>query len=179
MRYLFQSTFPRRERLSSVQTLSNWLQFQSTFPRRERRAISGYTSCAACFNPRSRVGNDIHERIRSDIPFGFNPRSRVGNDFFHIIYNNFFCCFNPRSRVGNDSCAAGLQCWGSCFNPRSRVGNDSAFFEKIAFFKKFQSTFPRRERQKCHLFTTQSLEFQSTFPRRERRPGSYHGLIFS
>ena len=36
--FMFQSTFPRRERLTKVATDAITAAFQSTFPRRERRA---------------------------------------------------------------------------------------------------------------------------------------------
>ena len=35
--------------------------------------------------------------------FHFNPRSRVGSDLHHPHYCSIFCNFNPRSRVGSDT----------------------------------------------------------------------------
>ena len=58
-RQLFQSTFPRGERLGISLIICGDLRFQSTFPRGER---------PVCYEP---PGEDQN----------FNPRSRVGNDF--------------------------------------------------------------------------------------------------
>ena len=58
--YGFQSTFPRRERQDNVQNTAATIRFQSTFPRRERRFLPQWSTDYACFNPRSREGNDCH-----------------------------------------------------------------------------------------------------------------------
>ena len=59
--------------------------------------------------------------------------------------------FNPRSRVGNDrsSCAETNDI--NDFNPRSRVGNDCKVGDTVYVPTRFQSTFPRGERQFCHI----------------------------
>ena len=56
---LFQSTFPRGERLIGADGTLEDRQFQSTFPRGERPTeyVGNYTLLLN-FNPRSRVGND-------------------------------------------------------------------------------------------------------------------------
>ena len=55
------------------------------------------------------------------------------------------------------------------FNPRSLVGNDRTSKVDMDKLNKFQSTFPRGERQtgSCDLSSVQP--FQSTFPRGERQ----------
>ena len=57
--------------------------------------------------------------------------------------------FNPRSRVGNDrsSCAETNDI--NDFNPRSRVGNDCKVGDTVYVPTRFQSTFPRGERQRA------------------------------
>ena len=55
---LFQSTFPRGERLSTLFTSIRDIAFQSTFPRGERRSSAFFQSSLFHFNPRSLVGND-------------------------------------------------------------------------------------------------------------------------
>ena len=54
--------------------------FQSTFPRGERLASERHLRLFLYFNPRSRVGNDHSSLFRIKKSVNFNPRSRVGND---------------------------------------------------------------------------------------------------
>ena len=83
--------------------LSSMKIFQSTFPRGERLHVGRQTATEVDFNPRSRVGNDemlgkLYRRIprfQSTFPRGERPCCRSGTD---LSLN-----FNPRSRVGNDS----------------------------------------------------------------------------
>ncbi len=61
--------------------------FQSTFPRGERLSFS-LQNCiySRDFNPRSREGNDVCQIASSNYFTYFNPRSREGNDFLkHYI----------------------------------------------------------------------------------------------
>ena len=76
--------------------------FQSTFPRGERLSASGSVRYYVNFNPRSREGNDFPKTNHILPPMNFNPRSREGNDLNFLYYT--ICCgyFNPRSREGND-----------------------------------------------------------------------------
>ena len=121
------------------------------------------------FNPRSRVGNDIFATGSALIACYFNPRSRGGNDDRFIPFPDFVAIsihvpawgttimaailaplnlnFNPRSRVGNDrsSCAETNDI--NDFNQRSRVGNDCKVGDTVYVPTRFQSTFPRGERQ--------------------------------
>ena len=55
-------------------------RFQSTFPRGERRTRWVRWNPDACFNPRSREGNDGLMLTDGWVTGSFNPRSREGND---------------------------------------------------------------------------------------------------
>ena len=164
--------------------------FQSTFPRGERLIEKVLKGTQKYFNPRSRVGNDVYVseplcriyisihvpawgttgRLVPDRPTltNFNPRSRVGNDSLKMLgaktieisihvpawgttnmYKNTRKqdrYFNPRSRVGNDNAIFCNIFSYVNFNPRSRVGNDKVFPYLHRYHYKFQSTFPRGER---------------------------------
>ena len=123
------------------------LAFQSTFPRRERPGIRSLVAGSDSFNPRSREGNDVPVIPSSPCITCFNPRSREGNDKRR---KNRICppvCFNPRSREGNDYELEKIKDAETSFNPRSREGNDNPAIRGYRNFIKFQSTFPRRERQ--------------------------------
>ncbi len=98
----FQSTLPRRERLSSSENLLTSTRFQSTLPRRERLEHITLTYRVKDFNPRSHEGSDSRsgvyysqsERFQSTLPRRerqirmscrtqgqyFNPRSHEGSD---------------------------------------------------------------------------------------------------
>ena len=101
------------------------MMFQSTFPRGERLVFDGFhlksrvvsihvpargtTAMGAkllgymrCFNPRSREGNDTSDIVGFWLNNGFNPRSREGNDHSAPLRPSCTLCFNPRSREGND-----------------------------------------------------------------------------
>ena len=131
------------------------------------------------FNPRSRVGNDIVIGCIKPNGMNFNPRSRVGNDKNLSTSSAINIDFNPRSRVGNDiplplhfneqsGISIHVPAWGTTnlcrqlvqiqqyFNPRSRVGNDGLSQLDHWQGNRFQSTFPRGERQQIltifHLY---------------------------
>ena len=111
----FQSTLPRRERLSIIppdlyqSTISIHAPakgatelvaiagsmdtlFQSTLPRRERRCAGVFTRAGnRDFNPRSREGSDGHNTGKLyAITSNFNPRSREGSDA--KVVKIFVCC---------------------------------------------------------------------------------------
>ena len=111
---LFQSTFPRGERRQLrkilhktkqisihvpswgttgdfARTSGSWA-FQSTFPRGERPETSPGHPAPGHFNPRSLVGNDLHDLVSLAGQHYFNPRSLVGNDGkFSQIFFVFLC----------------------------------------------------------------------------------------
>ena len=168
---MFQSTFPRGERLWYVlQLVLKFRQFQSTFPRGERRFFSPSRSTAIfSFNPRSHEGNDfMFVRIR--YPFaGFNPRSHEGNDlnvsrpsFSSSVFQSTF----PRGERHSRHCRHDLLCR---FNPCSHEGNDLQSIVELCSCILFQSTFPRGERRLSLSIRSISFMFQSTFPRGERQ----------
>ena len=122
---LFQSTFPRGERLSRPCFKPLLHLFQSTFPRGERRTQSlmnlskstvsihvptrgttrsrcTWSAVSRCFNPRSHEGNDQSFQIFPYILNGFNPRSHEGNDQRQGRQSTIWRSFNPRSHEGND-----------------------------------------------------------------------------
>ena len=188
---MFQSTFPRRERLKGSFFIYSSLLFQSTFPRRERHICNKAKCPFSCFNPRSREGNDIEalksaydeHTFQSTFPRrerlkigskawqqrGFNPRSREGNDFIHGIgggmHNMFQSTFPRRERPWRLRRASCLEEFQSTFPRRER--HKKRGYE--VFWIRFQSTFPRRERPWRLRRASCLEEFQSTFPRRERQ----------
>ena len=56
--------------------------FQSTFPRGERHTVIDTYKRFKDFNPRSLVGNDGHGKCTHTCIHHFNPRSLVGNDIY-------------------------------------------------------------------------------------------------
>ena len=99
---LFQSTFPRGERLYLTTRNMRAAIFQSTFPRGERLRAYEYLYPPINFNPRSLVGNDevSLSRTRSK-PIFQSTFPRGERPVLHCDLQHQ-CYFNPRSLVGND-----------------------------------------------------------------------------
>ena len=78
---LFQSTHPRRVRLSFQLKIRLPLTFQSTHPRRVRRnSFLRRTQEISNFNPRTREGCDVLNVMTFINLLNFNPRTREGCD---------------------------------------------------------------------------------------------------
>ena len=79
------------------------LLFQSTFPRGERLTCR----CQYALDLRISIhvpawGTTLYSIVFGLLRVHFNPRSRVGNDNLTLISSRQLSNFNPRSRVGND-----------------------------------------------------------------------------
>ena len=144
--------------------------FQSTFPRGERPALFASYISWSYFNPRSRVGNDYVDLvvlkqtmfISIHVPAWGTTYRRLWWDHGSCRFQSTFprgerlvqteqlsqkCHFNPRSRVGNDGLPMSdylnkyisihVPAWGTTFCGVWMHGT-----------QKFQSTFPRGERQR-------------------------------
>ena len=120
----FQSTLPRRERPFSKATTVRVLEFQSTLPRRERRNLK-------VVEPSPLVS--IHAPTQGATGLSVPPASLTP-------------CFNPRSHAGSDLTVNDAQIIIVRFNPRSHAGSDvyNKLWRRTHFT--FQSTLPRRER---------------------------------
>ena len=144
---LFQSTLPRRERLSRLANALGVNVFQSTLPRRERpesiAVVTGYGSISihapAKGATMARVMRFAPHKFQSTLP----RRERLQPRCNAVLT----CDFNPRSREGSDY--------------RCDADNPKPFG--------FQSTLPRRERLAYGIWLELAHEFQSTLPRRERQ----------
>ena len=170
----FQSTLPRRERLTANTTnkiknnfnprsregsdtkQTNWIKilriFQSTLPRRERLyPPPGKKMSIKNFNPRSREGSDIRRGKNITRKQNFNPRSREGSDLRRVLVLLLILIH---------------------FNPRSREGSDAFMIFLWVYNHLFQSTLPRRERRSRDLVRLLVLYFN---PR--SREGSDNLLI--
>ena len=166
----FQSTPPRRERLTSAHSATARSLFQSTPPRRERRAPAASSSDNLKFQSTP---------PRRERPQRIRPRPVGRRVSIHAPAKGA-----TRRRLGSVRCCNG-------FNPRPREGSDAG---RPCFLRAqvvFQSTPPRRERRFGVLHddvpavvsihapakgATSRLPgprrqqwFQSTPPRRERR----------
>ena len=77
---LFQSTFPRGERLCVLFNVLHHAQFQSTFPRGERHSQNSHAPLFHLFQSTFPRGERQSRSRRINRQMYFNPRSRVGND---------------------------------------------------------------------------------------------------
>ena len=122
----FQSTLPRRKRLSLLWSDIDFSKFQSTLPRRKRHPgpgripggfkISIHASAKEAtarsaphrrsgrtdFNPRFREGSDGVYKQNGVSQLYFNPRFREGSDRDFLKYSSASFNFNPRFREGSD-----------------------------------------------------------------------------
>ncbi len=130
----------------------------------------------ACFNPRSRKGNDGISPPRPSGVRGFNPRSRKGNDenaeIEEIPLNWFQSTFPQGERPDRYTCSDPYR---PCFNPRSRKGNDTIGRQSLLRFG-VSIHVPARGTTLSSASAALHNKFQSTFPQGERliSPPSYN-----
>ena len=145
--WIFQSTFPRGERLRRDLAFLPPKLFQSTFPRGERQNSGHFLLLVRNFNPRSRVGNDdigaafeAIENISIHVP-AWGTTDLLADDIRYCLFQSTF----PR-------------------------GERHILINSLFRPVRFQSTFPRGERQTLSRYTLPVFkQFQSTFPRGERQ----------
>ena len=123
--WAFQSTLPRRERHASGNQHNRSPEFQSTLPRRERRWT--HRSYHESYMFQSTLPRRERQRRNGS---GWNPYS-----------------FNPRSREGSDI-AEVVQTSGSAVSIHAPAKGATKNFSVRSKSSKFQSTLPRRERQR-------------------------------
>jgi len=73
----------------------------------------------------------------------FNPRTRVGCDEIDFLRSPLRTRFNPRTRVGCDGQKPNGVDGMKSFNPRTRVGCDLRVYRRYLLRISFQSTHPR------------------------------------
>ena len=143
----FQSTLPRRERHVFLTSFNPFGEFQSTLPRRERLLSTQL--------PILLYSISIHAPTKGATLFtGTAMPSK--NISIHAPTKGATAVSSPFCISASD------------FNPRSHEGSDLLPYKRTNPNIPFQSTLPRRERQKEHWKSSRNLEFQSTLPRRER-----------
>ena len=164
----FQSTFPRGERRYFKIRELRKRQFQSTFPRGERL----HSPRKPCFFIRISIhvpawGTTLSILQNTSRTPYFNPRSRVGNDskngandlkpWISIHVPAWGTTGTGYYYPGGGPISIHVPAWGTTETIPNSPG-----------VKKFQSTFPRGERQLRQDSLTIQIQFQSTFPRGER-----------
>ena len=146
------------------------LSFQSTLPRRERPVVASLPDLYNYFNPRSREGSDLTEvYILYNLTISIHaPAKGATKDDKEVMLGIYISIhapakgatlllrlpqprtqhFNPRSREGSDEDGKRRIIAGHNFNPRSREGSDPDAMMLSKTERTFQSTLPRRERQR-------------------------------
>ena len=108
-------------------TLHRKKPFQSTLPRRERL--------------------DFGTPVIMDT-WHFNPRSREGSDrIFNYFISAFLISIHAPAKGATLESSYNVRSIEN-FNPRSREGSDGFFLAGLTEIQGFQSTLPRRERQR-------------------------------
>ena len=189
---VFQSTLPRRERLSFLVFLLHQKLFQSTLPRRERQDREKMIHVCDNFNPRSREGSDRKKSLQEGKKkISIHAPAKGATKLLHTLRcsHQQISIHAPakgatkRNRldltdleISIHAPAKGATLFGLDdvglvwhFNPRSREGSDECGKLDLLSEIEFQSTLPRRERphRSCEKLFAQ--RFQSTLPRRERQ----------
>ncbi len=167
---IFQSTLPRRERLTDgFPAVQNGCIFQSTLPRRERPNAAEFLS---------RMPISIHVPAKG-------ATASVLFDYYHYQFQSTF----PRRErpahtlagfggaaisihVPAKGATDGLCQCAVCvehFNPRSREGSDGVLPPVPEVRRCISIHVPAKGATRhCQLFDYYHYQFQSTFPRRER-----------
>ena len=99
------------------------------------------------FNPRSREGSDTTTWQPRQTSYNFNPRSREGSDCISSFTAHSLADFNPRSREGSDSLVCGIYD-GSDISIHAPAKGATSRKCSSLIWQSFQSTLPRRERQR-------------------------------
>ena len=193
---MFQSTLPHGERRTASVRGRRSKRFQSTLPHGERPAIiSGPPAAPAVSIHAPARGATRNDSAAPDHGCRFNPRSRTGSDVGQrlglqgrrvSIHAPARGATRPTaSRSGRIAFQSTLPHGerpasrpslppGTSFNPRSRTGSDAAESVAASAAAMFQSTLPHGERRCGRSARRRYLRFQSTLPHGERRrPGGY------
>ena len=102
-KFIFQSTLPRRERLTFIINLNSCILISIHAPAKgATRTYQKGKNLSYYFNPRSREGSDLRLLLQSLLHSYFNPRSREGSDSDKPLKKVLIDDFNPRSREGSD-----------------------------------------------------------------------------
>ena len=137
--------------------------FQSTFPRGERVRSAKHSNVNFGFNPRSHEGNDL-------LPFlpclayllvSIHVPTR-GTTVLWPASPAALTCFNPRSHEGNDITSATALVWILLFQSTFPRGERQDNLNTRKVYHVFQSTFPRGER---HNLIYKILAFDCFNPR--------------
>ena len=175
---MFQSTFPRGERLYFRFSTPQTCRVSIYVPTRgTTRQIRSCTTTWKCFNPRSHEGNDATASEINQIEVqSFNPRSHEGNDASCFFFSSADCeSFNPRSHEGNDADQSRIRSGktGVSIHVPTRGTTPACHGYRICFFTvsihvptRGTTPLPWKEQREI-------LMFQSTFPRGERRLSQY------
>ena len=147
-RFLFQSTLPRGERLTSSICCQKQIRFQSTLPRGERRS-----ACVGCcvtveisIHAPARGATRWHTRCKKSFSY-FNPRSREGSDKLSVLVQPVVIdYFNPRSREGSDRLSITSSTLTKSISIHAPARGATAVPQGSKSISKFQSTLPRGER---------------------------------
>ena len=99
---LFQSTHPRRVRPVKVTDICLTVKFQSTHPRRVRRRISGKLCAINLFQSTHPRRVRLIKLLMLMSFWSFNPRTHVGCDGLTRSSGTDAESFNPRTHVGCD-----------------------------------------------------------------------------
>ena len=165
--------------------------FQSTHPRGVRRRCTWLVGFGNSFNPRTRVGCDLHTKspvpsarlFQSTHPRGvrqqpssfnahqrsFNPRTRVGCDGCGGWFDAPVRSFNPRTRVGCDSLLSRSRCSNTSVSIHAPAWGATSFANPSSHLRMFQSKHPRGVRPSIHHCNNAMSMFQSTHPRGVRQ----------
>ena len=166
----FQSTLPRRKRLSFHWSSNYWPSFQSTLPRRKRQNPS-----SAClrhwydFNPRFREGSDSNTVIKTDlgvtISIHASAKEATESNYSAALPVLFQSTLPRRKRP----CLRSWPAASGNFNPRFREGSDD-FVRFAEIFKTISIHASAKEATQSAVAVVELLNrFQSTLPRRKRQ----------
>ena len=121
----FQSTPPRRRRLSSGENIAAYavrISIHASAKEATRIPINTYVSISISIHASAKEATTQNTQIKGENYF--NPRLREGGDTGTTLTINGIEHFNPRLREGGDRVKITSMSMRSYFNPRLREGGD-------------------------------------------------------
>ena len=166
----FQSTPPRRRRrYTTADVNDNVFSIHASAKEATSFKLGVNVPCQFSIHASAKEATGILALFIMNHSF-FNPRLREGGDGRYVFVSPFcVLVFNPRLREGGDEDLQDVRKEIMTFSIHASAKEATLFARAKQMAQVFQSTPPRRRRQRYFTYRITTDSFQSTPPRRRRR----------